>query len=81
MLTNGYPRKNVDIVSQVEMLNKAIIISYSANTLGKGMHPTILPRTISKQSDGMAMPWFGNQSRRKKHLNSNPLFRYTPLKN
>ena len=33
----------MDIVTQVQILEKAVCISHHANTLKKGMYPTILP--------------------------------------
>ena len=38
----------MDMVTQVQILDKAVCISYGANTLGKGMHPTILPPATGK---------------------------------
>ena len=34
---------------QVQILDKAVCISHSVNTLGKNMNPIILPPAISKQ--------------------------------
>ena len=33
----------MDTVTQVQILDEIVCISHSANTLGKGMPPTILP--------------------------------------
>ena len=38
----------MDMVTQVQILDKAVCISHSANTLGKGMNPTILSPAMSK---------------------------------
>ena len=38
----------MDIVDQVQTLNKAVCISHSANILEKGMNPTILPSAMDK---------------------------------
>ena len=38
----------VDAVTRVQNLDKAVCISLSANTLGKGMNPAILTPAISK---------------------------------
>ena len=38
----------MDMATQVQILDKAVCISHSANTIGKGMHPTIFPSTMSK---------------------------------
>ena len=39
----------MDMVTQVQILDEADCISYSTNTLGKGMNPIILPPAIGKQ--------------------------------
>ena len=36
--------------NQVQILNKAVYISHSINTLGKGMDPIILPLAMSVNS-------------------------------
>ena len=36
------------MVTQVQILNKAICISHSANTIGKGMNSFILPSAMDK---------------------------------
>ena len=33
----------MDMATQVQILDKAVYISHSANTLGEGMNPTICP--------------------------------------
>ena len=33
----------LDLATRVQIRDEAVYISQSANTLGKGMHPTILP--------------------------------------
>ena len=38
----------MNMVAQVQILNKDVCISHSANTIGKGMNPIILPRVIGK---------------------------------
>ena len=38
----------MDMVTQVQILDIAVFISHSANSLGKGMNPTILPPTQEK---------------------------------
>ena len=38
----------MDTVSQVQILDKAVCILRNANTLGKGMNPTILPSAMGK---------------------------------
>ena len=38
----------MDMAIQVQILNEAICISYSANTLGKGMNPIIFPLAIGE---------------------------------
>ena len=38
----------MDAVTQVQILDKAICISYTTNTLGKGTDPTTLPLIIGK---------------------------------
>ena len=49
----------MNMVTKVQILNKAICISHSANTLGKGMNATILLLVIGEQSEffnhGIAM--------------------------
>ena len=36
------------IVTQVQILDKAVCISYSTDTLGKGMNTTVLPIAMGK---------------------------------
>ena len=38
----------MDMVTRVHILDKADCISYSTNTLGKGMNPIILPPAMGK---------------------------------
>ena len=38
----------MDATIQVQILDEAVCISYSANTLEKGMIPTILPPAMGK---------------------------------
>ena len=38
----------MDMANQVQILDKAVCLSYNANTLGKGMNPTILPQAMGK---------------------------------
>ena len=38
----------MDMANRVQILDKAICILYSANTLGKDMYQTILPLAIGK---------------------------------
>ena len=38
----------MDMVTTVQILDKAVCISHSANTNGKGMNPTILPPAMGK---------------------------------
>ena len=38
----------MDMAIQVQILDKAVCISHSANILEKGMHPTILPPITDK---------------------------------
>ena len=38
----------MDMASRVQILNEAVCISYSANTLQKGMNPIILPLAMGK---------------------------------
>ncbi len=38
----------MDTATRVQILNEAICISHSVNTLGKGMNPIILASTIGK---------------------------------
>ena len=51
------------MATRVQILGEAICISYNANTLGKGMHPTILhPPSCGKIAvqTGLFKPWYGN---------------------
>ena len=41
----------VDSAIQVQILNKAVCISYCPNALSKCMNPTTLPPAMDKQSD------------------------------
>ena len=36
----------MNMVTQIKILNEAVCILHSANILGKGMTPTILPRAV-----------------------------------
>ena len=38
----------VDTAARVQILNEAVCVSHSANTLGKSMNPTILPTAMGK---------------------------------
>ena len=38
----------MDLATQVQILNKAVCISYYANTFAKGMNPTVLSTTMGK---------------------------------
>ena len=38
----------MDIATRVQILDKAVYISHSANTLGNGTNPIILPPVMSK---------------------------------
>ena len=38
----------MDTVVQVQILNKAVYMPHSINTLGKGINPIILPKVMSK---------------------------------
>ena len=38
----------MDMATQVQILYKAVNISHSANTLGKGMNQTLLPPAVGK---------------------------------
>ena len=38
----------MDTATRVQILDVAVCISYGANTLGKGMYPTILPQAMGK---------------------------------
>ena len=38
----------MDTASQIQILDNVVYISHSINTLGKGMHTTILPSAIGK---------------------------------
>ena len=38
----------MDTVTRVQILEQVIYISLNANTLGKGMNPTILPPAMGK---------------------------------
>ena len=38
----------MNMMTQVQVLDKAVCISHGAKTLGKGMNPIILPLTMGK---------------------------------
>ena len=38
----------MDMATQVQILNKAVYISHSTNTLGKGMNPIVLLSAMGK---------------------------------
>ena len=56
--------------TQVQILNNAVSISHIANTLRKGMNPTILFPAIGKIVEQTGL---FNQPKRRKTLNSNQL--------
>ena len=39
----------MEMATRVQMLDEAVCISHSTNTLDKGMNPTILPLAMVKQ--------------------------------
>ena len=41
----------MDTVTRIQILDVAYCISYSTNTLGKGMNPIIFPPAMSKKWD------------------------------
>ena len=45
---NGYRCLKMNTVTQVQILDETDCISYSTNTLGKGMNPIILPPAMGK---------------------------------
>ena len=45
---HGITLQGMYTVTRVQIVNKAVFISHSTNTLGKYMHPTILPTTMNK---------------------------------
>ena len=38
----------MDTVTQIQIMDEAIFISHSANIIGKGINPTILPLAMGK---------------------------------
>ena len=52
--------KEMDTAILVQILDKAVCISHSSNTLGKGENPTILPPAMS------FVDWYGNWPWRRK---------------
>ena len=40
--------QEMDMATRIQILDMADFISHSANTLGKGMNPTILPLAMDK---------------------------------
>ena len=63
----------MDLSTRVQILDHAILITHSTNTLGKGMNSTIpLPQSgINNISNWAFQCWYGNQSKRRKILNLN----------
>ena len=61
------------MATRVQILEKTVCISYSPNTHGKGMNPTIPSPGMGKKNraDWALQPWYANWSR--KTLNSNLL--------
>ena len=45
---NRLPSKEVDPANRDQNLNEVVCILHSANTLSKGMNPTILPPVMCK---------------------------------
>ena len=44
----------MDTATRIQLLDKAICISHSANTPGKGINPTILPSAMDKWLDRLS---------------------------
>ena len=60
----------VDAVTRVKILDEVECILQSANILGKGMDPIIIPPDMGKyRADWALQSWLGDQSRRRKTLN------------
>ena len=50
----------MDKVTQVQILDKSVYILFSANTIGKGMNPIILPPGMGKlRADRALQLWYG----------------------
>ena len=57
---------------RVQILDKAVRISFGADALGKSMWPSVLfPAMRNIRTDWFLLSWLGNQCRRKKTLISN----------
>ena len=59
----------MDTATRVQILDETNCISHSTNTLGKGMNPIILSPSMGKY----LQPWWVNESKKKKTLNSKPV--------
>ena len=46
----------MDTATQIQILDKAVCISHSANTLGKGMSPSI-PTAMGKANSSLTLVW------------------------
>ena len=47
-MEQGLPSQEMDTVTKVQILDVGVYISYSVNTFGKGINPTILPPAMGK---------------------------------
>ena len=45
----------MDMVTHIQIFGKAVFISHSANTLDKGMNPTILPPVMKNSKADWAL--------------------------
>ena len=62
------------IVVRKFVLQSRYYVHFRANTLGKGMNPLFsLQLWVNSRTDQVLQPWGGNQSRRRKTLNSKPV--------
>ena len=62
-------------INDLQILNEGALVLLHANTLGKGMNPSVIPPTMENRRPSWVLwPWLGNQSRWRKTLNSNQLY-------
>ena len=60
----------MELVTSVQILHEVFCISLYTDVLEKDMKPSVLPSAMSRV-DRILYSWYGNQSKRKKTLNSN----------
>ena len=58
---------------QVQILDNTVCISYSTSIFGQRYESVLPPFMVNRRVDRALSPWYGNDSRKRKTLNSNIL--------